>query len=334
MFLITVKEVFRRRLQQLDQRLAGSTVNGIAPSSQGNFRTHVTAYVKFCLFYGLDLFPADVLQERRYIQYLSEYHKSVDSSKNYVSGMRSLHEMFEFTPPPADNYLYKLTVKGIRREKGHVVRQACAMTPDVLVAMSAVVDVSQGDQLAAWVAILCGFYLLFRKSNLVPDTCTGFNPCHQMARQNLVRLKDCYIARVYWSKTIQFNDKCLEIPLLPNPDRRLCPVFWLDYYLSRVPVGPTDPAFAIRRPEGLVSLSYAQLTEWLKTWVADVGMDKELYSSHSLRRGGAQWSAHCGIPHHVIKLLGDWKSQAYEHYLSMTLQERYDAMLVFTMNMH
>ena len=247
--------------------MSQSTVHGIASLTQRNFRMFVTTYVKFCQYYGLDMFPADVLQERRYITYLSEYHKNIDSSKNYVGGVRSLHEMFGFPPPPAEYYMYKLTVNGLRREKGHVVRQAFPVSPDILAAISGMVDVDNAVQMAAWLAILCGFYLTFWKSNLVPDTCTGFDPQHQLTRRNLVCMRDCYVAHVYWSKTIQFHDRCLEIPMLPNPDRRLCPVFWLDHYLSRVPANPLDPAVAIRRGDSQMdALSYPQLTLWLKTW--------------------------------------------------------------------
>ena len=74
--------------------------------------------------------------------------------------------------------------------------------------------------------------------------------------------------------------------MLPNPDRRLCPVFWLDHYLSRVPANPLDPAFAIRRGDSQMdALSYPQLTLWLKTWVERLGLDSGLFSSHGLRWG-------------------------------------------------
>ena len=331
-------ELYELRLRQLDKRMLNSTKHGMAPNSQKNFKMHITTYVKFCTFYNLDMFPADILQERRYLQYLSEFHQSVDSSKSYVGGMRALHEMFGFKPPTAFNYLYQLTVNGIRRIKGHVVKQASPVTPELLPQIAERVNVNSQVQFTAWVAILSGFYLLFRKSNLVPDSSVLFDGHKQLTQQNFICMKDCYVARVYWAKNIQFHDRCLEIPMLPNPDLHLCLVFWLDHYFSAIPTRGRDPAFIVGRDtcdDNLVlSLSYAQLTHWLRKWVEQVGYEKTLFSSHSLRRGGAQWAAQCGISHHVIKLIGDWKSQAYERYLNMTLQERYDAMLIFNMSMN
>ena len=326
--------MYQHRLQELDKKMSSSTVHGLAPSTQCNFKTHVTTYVNFCTFYGLDMFPADVLQECRYLQYLSELHESVNSSKSYIGGMRSLHEIFGFKPPSAEDYMYQLMVRGIRRIKCHVVRQALPMTSEILAGMAELVDIFDGAQLAAWVAILTGFHVLFRKSNLVPDSVATFDGTKQLTRRNLVHMKDCYIARAYWAKNIQFHDKCLEIPMLPNIDWRVCPVFWLDLMLANVPAQPGKPAFSISMQGVNESLTYPPLTYWLREWVGRLGHQGALYLSHSLRRGGAQRAAQSGISHHVIKLMGDWKSQAYERYISMTLQERYDVMLVFNMAMN
>ena len=326
--------VYRNRLEHLDRKMSTSTMHGIAPSSQRNLKTHINTYVRFCKYYNLDAFPADVLQERRYLQYLSEFHKCVDSSKNYVGGMRSLHELFGFTPPPSDDYLYQMTVSGIRRDKDHVVKQAAPITPEILVGISQLVNTNDGIEMAAWIGLLSGFYLLLRKSNLVPDSTNLFSGRHQLMRQNFVRMRDCYVARVYWSKTIQYHQRCLEIPMLPNIDWRLCPVYWLDRYFMAVPAEGTDPAFCVAKEGVNQSLTYPQLTYWLKEWVERLGYDRDAFSGHSACRGGAQWAAASGLPAHLVRLLGDWRSSAYERYLDMTLQERYDAMLVFNMHMN
>ena len=283
--IFAVNIVFHQRLELLHRRMSSSTSHGLAPSSQCNFKTHVLMYVEFCTYYGLELFPADVLQKCRYLQYLSEFHKNVDSSKSYVRGMRSLHEIFGFEPPPSDNYMYQLTVSDIRRIKNHVVKQAQPITPEILADMAEHVDLFNEEQLVAWATILTGFHMFLRKSNLVPDSVVCFNPRKQLVRQNLVRMKDCYIAWVYWSKTIQFHEKCLDIPMLPNVDWRLCPVFWLDLYLANVPALPTEPAYSINKAGVDESLTYAQLTYWMREWVQALGLDKTLFSSHSICRG-------------------------------------------------
>ena len=39
------------------------------------------------------------------------------------------------------------------------------------------------------------------------------------------------------------------------------------------------------------------------------------YSSHSLRRGGAQFLRDCGVSRELIKAMGRWKSDAVDAYL-------------------
>ena len=49
-----------------------------------------------------------------------------------------------------------------------------------------------------------------------------------------------------------------------------------------------------------------------KALIRKAGADPGLYGTHSLRRGGATWALKCGLSADVIKLLGDWKSSAYQ----------------------
>ena len=52
------------------------------------------------------------------------------------------------------------------------------------------------------------------------------------------------------------------------------------------------------------------------------GMD---FGSHSFRRGGASLAFQVGIPVELIKILGDWKSDAVLLYLTVPLDIRVQA---------
>ena len=77
-------------------------------------------------------------------------------------------------------------------------------------------------------------------------------------------------------------------------------------------VTPNEPEFGIRVSGGNISLTYAQLSHWVKTCIAMMEFDSSLFSSHSIQWGRAQWSAKSGVIHYVVKLLGNWRSSAYE----------------------
>ena len=47
------------------------------------------------------------------------------------------------------------------------------------------VDFTRPIQVAAWSAILLGFHLLLRKSNLVPYTAVEFSPIHQLVCKDI-----------------------------------------------------------------------------------------------------------------------------------------------------
>ena len=54
---------------------------------------------------------------------------------------------------------------------------------------------------------------------------------------------------------------------------------------------------------------------------------------HSFRRGGASDAFKCNIPAALIKLQGDWKSNAYLQYSDIPLDVRWNMMNVFSDNM-
>ena len=66
--------------------------------------------------------------------------------------------------------------------------------------------------------------------------------------------------------------------------------------------------FGAQNPKPLL---YATLVEKLKGLVSAIGLDPENVSGHSLRRGGASYAFHCGVPSEVIKAQGDWQSDCY-----------------------
>ena len=270
---------------------------------------------------------------RRYLLYLSETHQSVESMKNYISGVKNFFHLMGKEPPDTGDYLYKLTVTGLTRIKAHVVKRAEPVTPGLLLDLHAQVDFNSKKELVAWVATMVNFYTLFRKSNYLPDSSKKFNPGQHLKRSNLTKMGGMYFVQTRYAKNIQFQQEQLTIPLMVNPDRRICPVYWLDFMLWDTPALPSDPVYALSRKDGIVAMSYPQYTGILRKWLQMAGYPAKKYSTHSLRRGGATWASRKGLPGHVIKMMGAWKSQAYLKYIELSLQDKCEAMRHFTLAM-
>ena len=54
------------------------------------------------------------------------------------------------------------------------------------------------------------------------------------------------------------------------------------------------------------------------------GQQADKFMGHSFRRGGASFGLQCGLPPDLIKLQGDWNSNAYERYLQPLFGLRQD----------
>ena len=142
--------------------------------------------------------------------------------------------------------------------------------------------------MVAWVATLVGFTMFLRKSNLVPDTMHTFDPEHQFttADINTTGPTTPMMFQLRWTKTIQFKQKTLRLPVLPVENKKICPVLWIHYVINTIPALPTDPALTIWYQGHKTALSANQLITRLRRWLKLIKEPDHKYSLHSLRRGG------------------------------------------------
>lgn len=315
-------------LAQLDHRLHISTSKGYQDSTKRNLVSQINRYLQFCIQFGLMPFPADAIQMRRYAQFLSESVKAIATVQNYMSAVRTYHYLVGANPPPrtSDCFMLNQTLRGLRLVMARPVRQAEPITPELLCQMHQFVNIKNQQQLVAWVAILLGFHMMLRKSNLVPEG--QFQPGKQLARRSITVGEGLLLVDIEWSKTLQYKQKKLIIPLIALPENRICPYYWVVFMINAIPAEGSQPALCYRSRGTLVPLTYQQLTKWLKEWVARAGCDPTEFSSHSMRRGGANFAFESDIPGQTIQLLGDWASQAYLRYLELSVDTRIDSMVI------
>lgn len=262
--------------------------------------------------------PADVETVCLFAQYLSNRFKAPQSVTNYINGVRVLHALNDHPVAAFKSFELKLTLKGIARIKAHTPRQAAPMTVEILLAMSRFVGSDKID-IVAWAAILTGFYCMLRKSNLVPVSKDSFDPKKQLRKKDIILNDECALVDIHWSKTIQFAERALTIPVLALPGSPLCPVSALRRMRRKIPSEPGHPAFSIGGPR---PLTYRECSVKLKRWLEQAGWDSSSFSMHSLRRGGATLAFKAKVPGELIKIQGDWASECYMRYLAIPLEQR------------
>ena len=265
----------------------------------------------------LNYFPCDNQQLCRFGQHLKTTFQSADAIGNYLSGIRTCLAMLgQDIPNPLDRQMAMFT-QGLKCIVVRAVKQAAPITPELLLKMSAAVDLNAITEIVAWTATLLGFYMFLRKSNLVPDTMHSFDPNQQFTRQDIhiSQAQGPVMVQIRWSKTIQFRQRILRVPVLPAENKKICPVFRLHYMVNHVPGEPLGPTFTLPATQPGLALLYNQLIARFRKWLQIIGQDSSQYSLHSLRRGGATFAYQSNIEAEMIKVMGDWSSDAYKRHI-------------------
>ena len=81
--------------------------------------------------------------------------------------------------------------------------------------------------------MLFGFNLFLQKSNLVPET-RQHELEFQLSRQDIRFDRGVMVAHIKWSKTNQFGNRPLFLPLILNKSC-ICPIKWCLFMLHRIP---------------------------------------------------------------------------------------------------
>ena len=166
------------------------------------------------------------------------------------------------------------------------------------------------------------FVGMFRKSNVLVQQ-RSYTLGKHLSRQDVHITPAGVVLVIKWSKTIQFGERCLLVPLPWKPDHRLCPTTAVIRALAMTSsADPVGPAFVAPQAGRLVSLSPTLFVKTIKQLLQRLQYDPSLFSGHSFRRGGATWAFQCHLPGEVIQLMGDWRSDSYRRYIHIPLATR------------
>ena len=241
----------------------------------------------------------------------------------YLNIVRLIHLEAGHDNPLVNNWFLSTVMRGIRRCRGKPPRQKLPITPEILRAIYASLDLNDSVNVAFWAACLCAFYTFCRKSSLVPKSVRPHHARLSLQRHDVTLGRSGALVTFRHSKTLQFWNRTLVVPIPRVSNSPLCPVTALARLLQATAAAlPEAPLFAYHTSGGLAYLTDAAFTDILQGALARAGLPVDDYSGHSFRRGGASFAFACGIPSDIIKYHGDWKSSAYQRYLHIPLRHR------------
>ena len=180
--------------------------------------------MEFCIKFPLVALPALVTTLAWFAQYISKSLKSHGSVQNYLSAVKKLHHFLGCSMKDFKGFILQLKVAGLRHLNVHVVQQALPVTLKILEQVYRQFNMNVEEDRLVWGAALTAFFLLFRKSNLLPLTKTGFNKDKQLTRGDLTFTGTNLVVGITWSKNHQFGRNLLTFPLPFILDSCLCPV--------------------------------------------------------------------------------------------------------------
>ena len=112
--------------------------------------------------------------------------------------------------PVKGNYTLQSLLAGIKRDKGVSVKRKLAITPGVLLQIKATLYLASPTDAVFWAAALIAFFGLLRKSLLLPNT---RDPAKLPTLRDLAAHPQGFTFKITYSKTIQYGERALELPL-------------------------------------------------------------------------------------------------------------------------
>ena len=149
------------------------------------------------------------------LQYATLLARTLKASsvRSYLNVTGVLNEEFGLSNPLLSNWPLKSLLTGINRTKGLTPNQKQPITPALLWQLHSKLDLVTSLDASFWAICLVAFYGMFRKSHLLSMAPHLFDPHKQLTKANFKIFTWGTLITIRWSKTIQFREPVVEIPL-------------------------------------------------------------------------------------------------------------------------
>ena len=289
------------------------------PGTRRNLVSAQKLFLQFCLKFGIPMQEPTLDDLSAYVEWLIEDGLAPSTIKNYLSAVKNLFLLWNITDVIHifDSYRWSLTLKAIAYANRNVTDKRTAVTLPHLLRLVRLCD----SDMEFWplkIALIFGYLGYVRVSNLAPYTASTFDVTRHTTRGDVWPSEDGVILALKWTKTRQVSQNRVPVPLPALGRSELCPLrAWREYssLLGDLELSPNDPILlATCSTKGKI-VTIPMLRALLRRAALKAGLADQHYTPHSLRRGGASFSFHVGIPLEHIRFHGTWKSNAVEGYL-------------------
>ena len=184
----------------------------------------------------------------------------------------------------------KNTTNRYQKVRGLSLDQKQPITPNILMRLHThdQLDFTSSFDVSFWAVCLVAFYGMFRKSHLLPIAANQFNPSKQLTKADFKIFHWGLLITIRWSKTIQFRERVVEIPLPNILGSKFCPTAAVTHafrLIASVSHRGSQAFNWVDSSQALYVLTYSSFVSKLRLHLSYLGLDPKLYASHSFRRG-------------------------------------------------
>ena len=291
----------------MTQRVAQLASLAIAPSSRRTYSSSERAYFDFCDQRGVCPLPATDVVLSYYAAHLT-HSLQPSSVRVYISAIKNLHHELGMQFPSGPTTLLSRVMKGLSRLP-EVSRTRLPITVPLLRQLCHRLSITSLWPVQDTVLLKAAFSVAFH----------GFFRCGELSSGLL--LSDVEIhseslsIRLRSSKT---DSKGTTVVIGSSTDTAICPLELMNKYLEIR--GLADgPLFLFKNG---TTLTKQLISHYLRLLLPLCGVSSvDLYASHSFRIGAATSAAIAGVPEHVIRHMGRWKSDSVLRYIRIDNNE-------------
>ena len=311
-------------LEQLETQNIWTQSFRFAKSTRKGKLSGIRTWIFFCQHFQFPIYPARVKHLVLFLEFNSQTSK-YEHLKHLLYCVKYLH-MCKDIPFPSGSFDLETTLQGLKRRLCGTVNQVLPITPAILKDIHAKLDLSRSSDLAIWCCFLVTFFCLLRKANSVPEG-SDYNVDQILARKHIRfdHQNKMVLIFVGWSKTNQYGNRDLVVPIPSNTDPALDLYRHINNLFSTVQVPDDMPAFSFSYNR---FVTYTSFTTRLKSLLKLAGIEPSRYSGHSFRRGGATYLHSLGASALEIQASGDWQTMVFTRYLHLSLEDRWKSQLL------
>ena len=293
--------------------------------SRQNVLSHLRQLSLFCVAFNEPFLPASSYALLGFAELMSRA-VSFDHVQHIFSSIKFLHDFHGFHYE-GDSFKFKVLLHGLKRKLARPAKQALPITPEMLILMYQFVNIHRPYELAHWCSFRFALRLLYRKSSIAPESFSSFDFRTGLSRSKIVISDGIALVYQNHSKTNQFMAANRVIPVVPGCTLALNPVFHYEKLLRENIVPVNYPAFSFIENSRIKCVTHRSFSSFLKLLLSKIGLNRDDWTGHSFRRGGASLLYRLGLDPISIQACGDWSSDTYLRYLEVNFDRLWAAQI-------